>query len=145
MRRCVLTRHWPTATLSNDYIPDIRIRLSYYKELAQIESLADIDRVEDELRDQFGKLPEQVVNLMGLMLIRSQCRTLGIRDISSGPKTISLSFTERTPLPPTKVVELTSRDNKKYSITPDMRLIIRMNTIAWPNIHEELNYLLKLV
>jgi transcription-repair coupling factor (superfamily II helicase) len=133
------------ALIPNDYIPDIRIRLSYYKELAQIESLADIDRIEDELRDQFGKLPEQVVNLMGLMLIRSQCRALGIRDISSGPKTISLSFTERTPLPATKVVELTSRDNKKYSITPDMRLIVRMNTIAWPNIHEELNYLLKLI
>ena len=133
------------ALIPNDYIPDIRIRLSYYKELAQIETLADIDRVEDDLRDQFGKLPEQVVNLMGLMLIRSQCRTLGIRDISSGPKTISLSFTERTPLPPAKVVELTSRDNKKYSITPDMRLIVRMNTIAWPNIHEELNYLMKLI
>jgi len=133
------------ALIPNDYIPDIRIRLSYYKELAQIDTIADIDRIEDELRDQFGKLPEQVVNLMGLMLIRSQCRSLGIRDISSGPKTISLSFTERTPLPSTKVVELTSRDNKKYSITPDMRLIVRMNTIAWPNIHEELNYLLRLV
>ncbi len=132
------------ALIPNDYIPDIRIRLSYYKELAQIETLADIDRIEDDLRDQFGKLPEQVVNLMGLMLIRAQCRTLGIRDISSGPKTISLSFTERTPVPAAKVVELTSRDNKKYAITPDMRLIIRMNTIAWPNIHEELNYLLKL-
>ena len=133
------------ALIPNDYIPDIRIRLSYYKELAQIESLADVDRVEDELRDQFGKLPEPVVNLMGLMLIRSQCRQLGVRDISSGPKTISLSFTDRTPLPATKVVELTSRDNKKFSITPDMRLIIRMNTISWPNIHEELNLLLKLI
>ncbi len=133
------------ALIPNEYIPDIRIRLSYYKELAQIETLADVDRIEDDLRDQFGKLPEQVVNLLGLMLIRAQCRTLGIRDISSGPKTISLSFTERTSLPPTKVVELTSRDNKKYAITPDMRLIIRMNTIAWPNIHEELNYLLKLI
>lgn len=133
------------ALIPNDYISDIRIRLSYYKALSQIESPQDIDRIEEELRDQFGKLPEQVINLMGLMLIRSQCKHLGIRDISSGLKTISLSFTDRTPLPPEQVIALTSRDNKKYSITPDMRLIVRMNQINWTNIHDELTYLEKLV
>src|SRR5690606_31206748 len=117
------------ALIPDSYIPDLRIRLSYYRALTEITSPDDIDRLENELRDQFGKLPEQVVNLMGLMLIRHLCRTLGVRDLTSGPKTISLAFTERTPLPPNRVIELTARDNKKYSITPDNRLIIRMNNI----------------
>ncbi len=132
------------AFIPDNYIPDIRIRLSYYKALAEIVAPDDMDRIEDELRDQFGKLPEQVHNLMGLMLIRHHCRELGIRDLSAGPKTISLSFTENTPLPPDRVVRLAQMENKKFSITPDNRLIVRMNNISWPNIYEELLSLKKL-
>ena len=101
------------ALIPDTYIQDIRIRLSYYKALSQIKSPDDIDRIESDLMDQFGKLPEQVLNLMGLMLIRHHCRELGVRDLSSGPKTISLAFTEKTPLPPQEVVMLAQRDSKK--------------------------------
>ena len=41
--------------IPDDYIKDIRIRLSYYKALAEIESTDDLDKIEDELRDQFLK------------------------------------------------------------------------------------------
>lgn len=129
------------ALIPDAFIPDLRIRLAYYKQLSEIESPDDIDRIEDELRDQFGKLPDQVLNLMGLMLIRKVCKDLAIRDLSSGESTITLAFTDKTPLAPQKVIELTSRPNKKYSITPDSRLRIRMNDITWPRIHDELMYL----
>jgi transcription-repair coupling factor (superfamily II helicase) len=132
------------ALIPDSFIPDIRIRLSYYKMLSEISSPDDIDRIEAELSDQFGKIPDQVLNLMGLMLIRHHCRDLGIRDLSSGTKSISLAFTERTPLPPQEVVKLAQREAKKYSITPDMRLIIRMDSINWPNIYDELLELNKL-
>lgn len=132
------------AFIPDEFIPDIRVRLSYYRAMAEINSPDDMDRIEDELRDQFGKPPEQVFNLMGLMLIRHHCRELGIRDLNSGPKTVSLAFTEKTPLPPDKVVRLAQLENKKFSITPDNRLIIRMNVISWPNVYEELLYLKKL-
>lgn len=129
------------ALIPDNYISDIRIRLAYYKQLSEIESPEDIDRIEGELRDQFGKLPEQVLNLMGLMLIRKVCKDLGVRDLSSGEAVITLAFTDKTPLPPKRVIELASRSNKKYAITPDSRLRIRMNEITWPRIHDELTYL----
>ncbi|MES2965853.1 MAG: transcription-repair coupling factor [Bdellovibrionota bacterium] len=132
------------ALIPDNYIADIRIRLSYYKALAKITSPDDIDRIEEELTDQFGKIPDQVLNLMGLMLIRHHCKELGIRDLSSGPKTVSLAFTERTPLPPDRVVQLAQKEKQKYSLTPDMRLNIRLNAITWPNIYDELLSLKKL-
>jgi transcription-repair coupling factor (superfamily II helicase) len=133
------------ALIPDKYIPDIRMRLSYYKALADIKSQEDLDMIESELKDQFGELPEPVVNLMGLMLIRRQCKNLGVRDVSAGLKNISLIFTERTKLNPQKAIELTMRENKKYSLTPDQRLNVRMNNITWSNVYEELNYLLSLV
>lgn len=131
------------ALIPDQYISDLRIRLAYYKALAQIESPEDLDRIEEELRDQFGKPPEPVINLMGLMLIRKQCRDLGVRDLSAGKVGLALAFTEHTPLSPQKAIELASRANKKYGLTPDSRLTIRMNEINWPRVVEELDELLK--
>lgn len=133
------------ALIPDAYISDIRIRLSYYKALSEISSQDELDRIEEELRDQFGEIPEPVVNLMGLMLIRKQCKDLGVRDISAGAKNISLIFTERTRLKPETAINLAMRENKKYSITPDQRLNIRMNNITWSNVYEELSYLLTLI
>jgi len=129
------------ALIPDTYIGDLRVRLAYYKSLSEIESPDDIDRIEEELNDQFGKPPPQVINLMGLMLIRQVCKFLSVRDLSSGESSITLAFTEKTKLPPQRVIELASRTNKKYSITPDNRLRVRINEITWPRIYEELQYL----
>ena len=78
------------------------------------------------------------------MLIRHLCIQLGIKDISSGKESLVLSFTQQTKLPADRVIELASLGNKKYTITPDHRLKIRMKDITWPRVFEEVEYLLKL-
>lgn len=133
------------ALIPESYISDVRIRLSYYKTLSDITSQEEIDRVADELKDQFGEIPESTINLMGLMLIRSVGRTLAIKDISAGLKNVSLAFTEHTPLKTDTIIKLAMRENKKYSISPDARMSIRMNSITWPAVLDELNYLTTLI
>jgi transcription-repair coupling factor (superfamily II helicase) len=132
------------ALLPDKYMPDIRMRLYYYKSLSNVRSIEDIDRIEQELRDQFGPPPEPVMNLLGLMLIRKYCRDLGVKDVSAGKSAISLAFTAQTALPPVEVVRLTTKENKKFSLAPDQRLKIRMNEITWMRVVEELEFLLKL-
>ncbi|MFM6929916.1 MAG: transcription-repair coupling factor [Bdellovibrio sp.] len=133
------------ALIPDSYIKDIRIRLGYYKALAEITSHDDLDRIEEELRDQFGPIPEQTVNLMGLMLIRRQCKELGVRDISAGVTSVSLIFTEKTKLNPATVIQLAVREGKKYSVTPDNRLNIKIATITWSAVHGELERLIALI
>jgi transcription-repair coupling factor (superfamily II helicase) len=82
---------------------------------------------------------------MGLMLIRRQCKELGVRDISAGLKSISLIFTEKTKLKPETVIQLAVRESKKYSITPDNRLNIKLSNLSWSAVYEELEHLLKLL
>lgn len=133
------------ALIPDTYMPDIRIRLAWYRNLAGIEGPDDLDRIEEQMTDQFGKPPEQVINLLGLMLIRSVCRELGIRDLSSGPKAISLAFTPQTPLNPQEVVKLAAREKGRITLTPDMRVNIRLESITWPKIYEELMALRRLI
>jgi transcription-repair coupling factor (superfamily II helicase) len=130
--------------IPDSYIADIRTRLSFYKALSDISNEAELERIEEELRDQYGPLPEPTINLLGLMLIRAKCKELGVRDLSSGLKSVSLIFTEKTKIKPETAIQLAMRENKKYSLTPDSRLNIRMNNISWSAVVEELNYLLKL-
>lgn len=130
------------AMIPDKYIPDIRMRLSYYKALAEIKFEDDVEKIEDELKDQFGPLPEPVVNLIGVMLVRKLCRDLGVRDVSAGIKKISLVFTDKTKMSPENAIKLAAREPKKYSITPDSRLNIRMEIINWSTVYEELKYLL---
>lgn len=133
------------AFIPDSYIPDIRARLSYYKALSQITDPYELDTIEEELRDQFGQPPESVLNLMGLMLVRKDCKSLGVRDASAGNSWLTLAFTDKTKLPPHEVIRLTSHENKKYNITPDQRLKIRMKEITWPRVHEELLFLIGLL
>ena len=133
------------ALIPDAYIADIRMRLSYYKALSEVRDSDEVEKIESELRDQFGEPPEPVQNLMGLMLIRSLCKTLSVKDLSAGTKNISLQFSAKTPLKPETAITLAMRQNKKYSITPDNRLNIRMNSITWPGVHEELTYLISLI
>lgn len=130
------------ALIPDVYIPDIRIRLNIYKKMSDANSESEIEDVEADLRDQFGKPPEVVLNLLGVMMVRLLCKRLSVRDLSCGPKTLSLTVTDKTPLPVNKMMELASRPNKKYAITPDQRLNVRMNDITWPKVYDELNYLL---
>lgn len=133
------------ALIPDSYMPDIRIRLAWYRQLAQITGPDDLDRLEEQMADQFGRPPEPVINLMGLMLLRSVCRELGVRDLSSGPKAISLAFTAQTPLPPQEIVQLAAREKGRITLTPDMRVNIRLEPITWPKIYDELLALRRLV
>lgn len=131
-----------SAMIPDKYIPDIRMRLSYYKALAEIKFESDVEQIENELQDQFGPLPEPVVNLIGVMLVRKLCKDLGVRDVSAGVKTVSLVFTEKSRLSPEQAIKLAMRETKKYSLTPDNRLNIRLEIIGWSQVYEELKYLL---
>jgi transcription-repair coupling factor (superfamily II helicase) len=134
-----------SALIPDKYISDLRMRLYYYKSLSNIQDIQDIDRIENELRDQFGAPPEQVTNLFGVMLIRKLCKDLGVKDIGSGPSALALRFSDATKLPPQEIIRLTSQTNKKYSLAPDQRLKIRMNDISLVRVIDELEFLIRCI
>ena len=130
------------AYIPDQYIQDIRSRLYYYKALNEVSSESDLSQIEAELEDIYGKLPETVVNLFGLMLIKAQCRTLKVSDLTSGPKGIVLRFQPNTPLSPEKIMGLVMRQPSKYTMTPDSKLKIMMSEPnSWNEVFKELNQL----
>lgn len=129
------------AFIPDAFIGNLKLRLAYYRRLSQIQSLNDVADFEEELSDQFGKVPQEVLNLLGIMLIRSVCASLGVIDLSMGRETLVLKFSQDTALSHQKVVRLVQQPNKKYVLAPDMRLKIRHKSMDWEKIYDEILYL----
>ena len=60
--------------LPDDYVPDTRLRLQIYRRLAELDSMAQIDEMEQELADRFGPLPLDVQNLMYQLRLKALAR-----------------------------------------------------------------------
>jgi len=124
--------------IPDSYMPDIRLRLAFYKMLSDAKISADIDRIEADLRDRFGPVPDEVLNLMGTVLIRNLCKEIGIKDVSAGPKNIILSFSESTKINPEKIIRLVTTQSNKFKIQPNNRLLLRLEKRDWATIFQEL-------
>jgi transcription-repair coupling factor (superfamily II helicase) len=133
------------ALIPDKYILDIRTRLAYYKAMSDARDSHGMSLIEEELKDQFGLLPEEVVNLMGIMLIRRVCKDLGVRDINATKSSVTLAFTQRTTVHPEKMVGLAVSQHSKYRLTPDNRLVIKISSVEWSIILQELEVLSRIL
>lgn len=71
-----------SAYIPEEYIPDITLRLSFYRRLSSVKSINDLYDLKDELVDRFGKMPDEVQNLINIIKIKIFARSLNIEKIS---------------------------------------------------------------
>jgi len=68
--------------LPEDYVTDVRLRLQIYRRLAGLNSMAQIDGMEQELADRFGPLPRPARNLMYQLRLKALARDAGVVTVS---------------------------------------------------------------
>ena len=121
------------ASFPNDYLPDISERINLYRRLSSVETEEGISEAEAEIRDRFGPLPEEVVNLLGLMRIKIYLKRLGVERMSCGPKRTSLQFSSKTSVDPKRLVHLVQKEDPddRYSFTPDGKLVMTVDDTHW--------------
>ncbi len=67
--------------LSVDYIENTAERIAAYRRIAEAETVSDIHGVREELRDRFGLLPQEAINLIEAALIKKIGQSLGLRSV----------------------------------------------------------------
>ncbi len=113
------------------YIPDITERINLYRRLSSVEQEGQVAETEREVRDRFGPPPEEVANLLGLMRIKLYLKRLHVVRMGVGPKRTSLQFASTTPVTPESIVKLVSDKSKKFSVTPDQKLVFEAADTSW--------------
>ncbi|HNW24460.1 MAG TPA: helicase-related protein, partial [Candidatus Cloacimonas sp.] len=74
------------------YIDDDEERLRIYKRLSELETLADIDEMEVELLDRFGKMPEQARWLLNYFKLSQLANNIALQDCQVRNNSLIMEF-----------------------------------------------------
>ncbi|WP_420906042.1 transcription-repair coupling factor [Candidatus Magnetaquiglobus chichijimensis] len=92
--------------IPDDYVPDVRQRLTLYKRIATLETADDLREMRAELTDRFGPLPDSTSNLLRVMGLKQACRRIKILKIDAGPKGASIQFHAQPQVKPEGIIQL---------------------------------------
>ena len=109
------------------YIRDLGVRLGLYKRIGDIADKAGLDDIREELIDRFGKLPEEVDNLLKTVEIKQLCRSANIEKIDAGAKGVLITLRNNTFARPDKLIDFISRQFGAVKIRPDQKIFIEKN------------------
>ncbi len=126
------------AFIPEDYMSEVSQRLYFYKKLSSVKNQQDIASVEEEINDRYGAAPEETKNLFSLMEIKLLLAPLNVSSIKIGSGKLVYSFLNSTKIVPETIVELVTKQPKKYRITPDMKLIANIGDNDWRSAIKEI-------
>ena len=85
------------AGIPDSYIPDTRLRLEIYREIADVENEDDKMRLIDEICDRFGDIPEKTLMLLDVSMLRVYASEAGVREVLGDSKKVVLRIDENNP------------------------------------------------
>lgn len=81
--------------IPSDYIGSSDDKVEIYKKIAGIEDKDKYYDIIDELVDRFGDLPEPVLNIIKISLIKNEAKKLGLINISGDKRRIKFEYESR--------------------------------------------------
>lgn len=109
------------------YVRDLGVRLGLYKRIGEIKDKAGLLDMREELTDRFGKLPEEVDNLLKTVEIKQLCREANVEKIDAGAKGILISFHNNIFKAPEKLIDYVAKQFGVIKIRPDQKLFVERN------------------
>ena len=127
------------AVIPENYITEPVNRLNYYQKMAQAVEDEAIWDVLSEIEDRYGRAPEAVHHLGGVMVIRRRLQRLGVSALSvanaNGQLKMGLSFVLKPPIDHEDLTTKLQKESQHYRLLPSGKLAITVNIPG--NITEE--------
>ena len=129
-RRRIDDRDWtPNITLGlpvlipETYVRDLPVRLGLYRRIGALQTDAETEAMAAELVDRFGRLPDEVTNLLDVVTLKRMCRAAGVEKLEAGPKGMVFGFRgNRFGNPSGLITWLGTRKNVR--LRPDQKLAL---------------------
>ena len=118
--------HMP-ALLPDDYLPNVNMRLTIYKRLADCQSESDLHELQVEMIDRFGLLPEVSKTLFKLAELRLVGEQLGLKKIEAGLTRGRLQFKSTTIVEPITIIKMVQSKPSTYRLQNNDQLSFTMD------------------
>ncbi|MGQ9636779.1 MAG: transcription-repair coupling factor [Thermodesulfobacteriota bacterium] len=112
------------AFIPESYVESPSERLRLYRRLSLCRTDEEVEEMAEELRDRFGKIPEEVLHLLEIIKIKILLMKLAVKKLEETLDQIILTFHESAGVSPQKIVDVVQKGVGKCRFTPDGRLIL---------------------
>ena len=110
--------------IPTDYISDLQIRLNIYRRISSITDILKINEILNELRDRFGPVPRELINLVKIIEIKNLCKLCNINKISLGTKGFILTFrVSKESYDFSKLIKLVNKNPESLKLRPNNKLL----------------------
>lgn len=127
------------------YIPDTNQRLLFYKRMASLDDVNEMEEIKQELKDRYGPFTQEVENLFLVMYLRRVLKDYLVQQISYNDGRVSLLFHPESPVKVERLLELLSKDKGRYRLSPDSRLSFSPKNQDWEGMIPEVIDFLKAI
>jgi transcription-repair coupling factor (superfamily II helicase) len=114
--------------IPESYIFDLGLRMSFYKKIATVRNEEDQENLVNEMTDRFGKIPEEVFNLIEISKMKYLAKEIGIDKIEAKASGISVSFKNNKFQKPDKLLEMVFSSNNQIKIEQNQKLLFICDT-----------------
>ena len=105
--------------IPKEYIPEIDIRLNIYRRISKTNNYEELKKILVELRDRFGKLPVELINLSKIIEIKNLSKKANIKKIDLGVKGFVIAFRENFKNYE-KVINVVKNNSKNFKFIHDI-------------------------
>jgi len=103
--------------IPRSYIESETLRIEIYKRLAALESEDDLSELHEELRDRFGLIPEELLELLTIVQLRILCKQVGIRILREKENELQITF-EKSTVDILRLIAKINKNRRIFSISP---------------------------
>jgi transcription-repair coupling factor (superfamily II helicase) len=110
--------------IPESYIPDLQLRLSLYKRLADLDDADAIRAFAAELIDRFGPLPQEVEHLLQIVTIKALSRRANVEKVEAGPKGAVIAFRHNIFANPAGLIAWIAEQKHRAKVRPDQTVVL---------------------
>jgi transcription-repair coupling factor (superfamily II helicase) len=109
--------------IPNDYMPDLSLRMSFYKKISYLKNANDKEKIINEMTDRFGKIPEEIYNLFEVAIIRNFSQKIGVNNIEANAEGILIGFRNNIFNQAEKLMELIFNNKNNIKLAKDHKVL----------------------
>jgi transcription-repair coupling factor (superfamily II helicase) len=113
--------------IPEDYMPDLSLRMSFYKKISYIKNIQDRENLINEMTDRFGKIPQEILNLFEVALLKNLCQKVGVENLEISQDGFIIAFKNNKFSGAEKLMKMIFENKNKMRLVSGQKLLFVMN------------------